>query len=471
MKRFYIYPIFLFLSVLCSSACAAQEHFMTITDIHFNPFYACATSPCKLIQDLNREDVSQWRDTLDKEASKTISPYGKDTNYALLKSALIQVHNVAQQQQPKFAILIGDYLGHNYQAYYRQYSGDESQQGYQTFVQKTLQFLTDEIHSALPNTAVYPALGNNDSYNGDYYSNPKGSFYHATSIIWSALFLNPHNKTTFLDEFPIGGYYNITPPSSNDDRIIVLNSVLFSTAARGRGVGAAALKELNWLHQKLSQAQTNQQKVWLVFHIPIGIDVYKTLLSRQTTSLWQSPYTQQFLSLLSQFSNTITGIFTSHLHMDAFALFNRNGGAEIFDSFTPAISPMFANNPGFKVFTYNNHTFQVNNFVTYYLAINSNKTNRLNDQQWQLLYDFNNTYQPTCSNCLLIHGMDNLQKNNTLVQNYKYYYATGNPNGQPINTDPMSWPYYWCAISHFTPSNYEGCVDSIRRVQKNKKDT
>lgn len=464
MNRIQIYLIALFLFILSpiTFALATQDHFISITDIHFNPFNACTTSPCKIIQDLNSERASQWKNTLDQQASKTIVPYGKDANYALLKSALSELQSVAKQSHPKFVILIGDYLGHNYQDHYKKYSGDQSQQGYQAFVQKTLQFLTNEIRMNIPNIPVYPAVGNNDSYNGDYYSNPNGPFYRNTAHAWAAFFLNDRNRTNFLNEFPTAGYYSVTPSDARNQRIIVLNTVLFSMKAKGQGVAAAAQSELNWLKQQLAEVRANQQKVWLVFHIPVGIDVFKTISTGQTTSLWQSTYTQEFMKLLSQYDKSIAGIFTSHLHMDAFALFKHNDGIENFDSFTPAISPMFGNNSGFKLFAYNNDTFQVNDFVTYYLPINSNATNRLRDQQWQALYDFNNKYQPACSNnCVLMNGMNNLQENNSLVQDYKLYYAVGNPNSQPINTDAKDWPYYWCAISHFTQADYESCISSL----------
>ncbi|WP_251366176.1 hypothetical protein [Coxiella-like endosymbiont of Rhipicephalus sanguineus] len=49
---------------------------------------------------------------------------------------------------------------------------------------------------------------------------------------------------------------------------------------------SAVQKKLKWLKEILPQAVLQRQWVWLVFHIPFGIDVYKTLTSGKTTFLW-----------------------------------------------------------------------------------------------------------------------------------------------------------------------------------------
>ena len=148
--------------------------------------------------------------------------------------------------------------------------------------------------------------------------------------------------------------------------------------------------------------------------------------------------------------------------MDNFAIYKNNANEEIFDSTTPAISPQFGNNSGFKVFQYDENNFTVNNFITYYLPISKNTSSTTNSS-WKILYNFNDKYQPKCTNCLLINGMNLLQKANPLVSVFKDYYAVGNPTGQPIQTDPNAWPYYWCAIHYFTISDYEACLAAQNR--------
>lgn len=436
-------------------------NFFTITDIHFDPFDTCESkkSVCSLVVKLKTASVGQWRQLFERYELKALSTYGQDTNYALLKSSLNELKTLEIQKQPSFVLLIGDYLAHHYRDKYVLYSGDSSLDGYQSFVQKTMQFLTNELHATFPDTPVYLAIGNNDSYRGDYYSDPDGEFYSNMANLWSIFFMNASNKVAFLKSFPYAGYYAIAPPKSPNDRILILNSVLFSVKAHGPNVSIAAHEELKWLQKNLSQALLKHQRVWLVFHIPFGVDVYETFISGKLTSLWQPLYLNRFLFLMSQYASVVQGVFTSHLHMDGFSIVRNLLHKDIFDSYVPAISSQFGNNPAFKVYKYDLSGFDVTDFSTYYLY---NPT-----QRWQLLYKFNETYQPQCKRCILINGMKKLQKNNDIAKFYKEYYAAGS-NRQPIEKDPNSWPYYWCAIHNFKVSKYKACLSESSSRGKSK---
>lgn len=458
LRGFFFFIIFFLLSsvVFCKPA---TNNFISLSDIHFNPFYTCHPDiqPCPIIEKLNAADVTQWQRIFTQYGSKEITHRYKHTNYPLLKSTLEEVKSIAKQQQTKFAIIIGDYLAHDYEQLYQKYSAKFSQKRYKSFVKKTLQFLTLEIRSALPSIPIYCDIGNNDSYHGDYYNDPKGLFYHDLAQSWSSLLLGKENKVNLLSTFPIAGYYSVTPPDSNDNRIILLNSVLFSKNARGNNIKRAANNELNWLKKKLRAAKAKKQHIWLVFHIPLGIDVYHTQQGGHVVTFWQSRYIRRFLAMLSQYTTTITGIFTGHLHMDAFELLNLNGNHEIFDSFTPSISPIFGNNPGFKNFYYYGNNFKVANFTLYYLP--------LDKQRWQTLYDFNKIYQPACNNCNLIDGMKKLHHNKpeSLIKHFKYYYPLASDRAN-INKELQSWPYYWCAIHNLTPHAYNRCCRRFRKT-------
>ena len=449
MLRLVAFIIIFFMSL---SSIAATNSFISIADIHFNPFDTCVPKqlPCPIIKRLMQTNARQWQIIFEHYGSKKISHQPIDTNDALLHSSLMEISAVAKQHHSQFVILIGDYLAHDYQKNYQTYASDTTQAGYESFVKKTLQFLTLQIQAALPDLPVYAAVGNNDSYQGDYYSAPKGVFYDDLSNIWGSLLHNKHNAFRFLKQFPIAGYYSVVPPGSPKDRILVLNTVLFSTKAEGTHLSDTARDELVWLKKQLVMAAAQHRKVWLVFHIPVGINVYSSLRNNTITSFWKPHYTHQFLSLLSTYASTITGIFTGHLHIDAFELFDLDGHHEIFDSFTPAISPVFGNNPSFKWFQYDSHTFQVRNFVTYYLP--------QQQTQWRVLYNFNQRYQPYCKNCRLLLGLQRLPPKR-VVENFETYYLAGNSAASFI-ADHTAWRYYWCAIHYFTPATYGSCLYS-----------
>lgn len=452
MKTFCFGLLGLFFIFSFNTAQASTGRFLGVTDIHFDPFTTCESQDtvCPIVSDLIKADAAQWASIFEREGSTGLITYGADTNYGLFKSSLTELQNLDAQYRPDFILLIGDSLAHDFKEKYATYSGDNSPEGYQAFVKKVFIFLATQMQTALPNVSIYPVVGNNDSYNGDYYNEINGAFYQDLRSAWLPFFKEQRSKEWFLQNFPYAGYYKV-PMKNNQGYILVLNTVLFSTKATGIGIEAAAEKQLTWLANRLADAKARKQHVFLVFHIPVGIDVYKTYTGpvHLTIPLWQADDTQKFLSLVNQYSSTITGMFTGHLHMDGFMLFSNQKN---FDSFVPAISPSFGNNAAIKVFSYNRETMLVQDFMNYYLL--TNNTNA----QWQLLYDFNEKYQPNCTNCSLINGMKQLQEDNDLVSLYKLYYSSGNLTGQPINKDPLAWPYYWCDISYSLPNEFESCV-------------
>lgn len=426
--------------------------FLTIADIHFQPFTTCAdTIPCPVIENLRRASISQWDEILasyDKQTPK----YKQDTNYSLLVSALAEFKNAAEVEHASFALVLGDFLGHNFKNYFTQYSSDKSPTAYRAFVRKTMLFLNNKFAKALPGLDIYPVIGNNDSYQEDYTSDPYGDFFNDMASIWSRLIHNRPNQLAMYDEFPIAGYYAADIPQQPELRLIVLNSVLFSSKAQGNDIDEAALTELNWLHGQLQHATLKHQKVIIALHIPPGIDIYASLVENpfSIVELWQSKYTQRFQAELQQFASNILVILPAHLHMDWFQILSSGYTGKIPLSGTPAISPIVGNNPAFKAYQYSTNPARLDNFVTYFYSINN--------QKWDKEYNFNDIYQPNCHNCQVIEGMKQIQQTGDLSEYYKAYYSVSTIS--PISNKWL--PYYWCQIQAIQALEYRTCVAQNR---------
>ena len=156
----------------------------------------CHYSLSPLITKLRAANANERPALFEQYEPKILSTYGHDTNYALLKSLLNELKTLKTQDQPRFVLLIGDYLAHDK---YVAYSGDTTEEGYQSFVQKTLLFLTNEFHNTLPNMPMYAVIGNNDSYQGGYYSNPNVDFYRDLASMWASFIhrsKKPHSVFT-----------------------------------------------------------------------------------------------------------------------------------------------------------------------------------------------------------------------------------------------------------------------------------
>jgi sphingomyelin phosphodiesterase acid-like 3 len=460
MKRYWLFfKIVTLLGLLTiNTVCFAVNNktaFIAFSDIHFNPFYTCQKNslPCPIVIQLSVADFSQWH-SIFRKYDTTITTYRNDTNYGLLASALTVLGRQNKYAAPKFAIITGDFLGHDFKKNYQQYSSDLSEEGYRRFVKKTLQFLALEIQKTFPETPVYPVIGNNDSYGGDYAVAPSGRFFADFTNTWLPLLRNKQNQKDFSRQFPTAGYYVVSPPHEKSHRIIVLDTVLFSAYIKG-GDESAANVELAWLRQQLQAASAKHQKVWLVFHIPVGVDAYHTIrhFLHIPQLYWQPGYVKKFLEILDCYSSVVTGIITGHLHMDGFSLIKLASGEEIANSFVPAISPLFGNNPAFKIYEYNSHTFQLQDFKTYFLNLANNDNI---ENTWRLEYDFNHLYQPDCAQCDLLQGMHRLTTHGSLAKAYRRYFAVSR-DAQPITQG--GWlPYYWCVIQHVTAADYKRCL-------------
>lgn len=326
---------------------AQPVYFIGLADIHFDPFVNCDVSggKCPLIAKLKSAPVSQWQGLLASAHIKE-SRIGQDTNYALLSKALAEAGEQANKHQAEFVVVLGDMLGHEYRNDYRAYSGDRSYSGYVQFANKTMAFITQELAAAFPDKSVYMTVGNNDSYSGDYITRPREQFFHDIGNMWAKLIKQPVNKASMLKTFTTAGYYAIQ--LQPDLRLLVLNTVMFSHKAGGRGSDQAALVELNWIHQQLASAKANKQRVIIAMHIPMNIEVYA--MSRiylfNALSLWKPAFAKAFEADIQEFAPEIAGMLSGHTHFGWFHIKQD----QVPMSGVPAISPIFGQAPKFKLY-------------------------------------------------------------------------------------------------------------------------
>lgn len=341
--------------------------FLSIADIHFNPFAGCKLSetPCLLITKLRSANFEEWEQIFEKYGEKHIPGPYYDTNYALLESALRDLNEINKREHPQFVLILGDFLAHNFTGQYKQYSHDKSKTGYQAFVKKTLQFLTYKFAQLFPDIDVYPVVGNNDSYTGDYQLIPSGQFFQDTAKTWGPLIKNKENRDNFKREFPIAGYYHVTLPTNKNQQIIILNSVLFSVHNDSSKVKVAAFAELAWLKTQLNKM--SNKPVLLAYHIPDAIDVYATFKAKfnKIFEFWKSTYSKLFENELPKNSANIKGLLAGHIHSDRYQGLSVKKIAKIPSDITPSISPIYGNNPAFKMYSYDVNTLELKTVTSY----------------------------------------------------------------------------------------------------------
>jgi sphingomyelin phosphodiesterase acid-like 3 len=159
----------------------------------------------------------------------------------------------------------------------------------------------------------------------------------------------------------------------------MLNTVIFtaqgtwSTYQPKDGVSQqdAGIIQINWLKKELAAAATSNEAVLIAMHIPPGAGSYNGSPNWNQALLYiddqgnHSTFDTQFNQLVKKYQHNIVGILTSHTHTDGLKrVIDGDKVIELTVS-TPGISVNHKNNPGMKVFEYNND-FELMDFTTYY---------------------------------------------------------------------------------------------------------
>ena len=306
-----------------------------------------------------------------------------DTGDSLWARTKIKLESVIQNEQPKFMVYLGDLPHHS----------DRSRVTNVTLMLKHLRSLKMKI----------PLLylpGNNDALGGDYNSFQDSSGHNPFSVDsipsdpWPVLHdASGQAKLTKMDFSKEFGYYAADlNMSSNTLKVIALNSVIFTKSYYKSDDGvsqqAAAEKQLHWLERTLDSLDS-KQPILMMMHIPPGIDNYGNYKQQENGCdtepgpMWNEylrvtnlkgdllSLQNAFLNLVNGKKDQIKGILTSHTHFDGIRRLYSSQTAQK-DSLigismsTPGITIGHGNNPGFKLYTYNNATYDILDFKTHF---------------------------------------------------------------------------------------------------------
>ncbi len=384
-------------SALLAWAQAEERHggVGLISDIHFNPF-----DPPDLADSLAALPVEDWLSVFATIEQQAMSPWGSDSNFALFASSASAFGKTAADAD--FAIIVGDFLAHEFEAKAADALGTASTDDkVQALAVKATVFVADIISRALPDKPIIAVLGNNDSECGDYELASDGGYLARTKDTVRRLAGTDLVASDFDETFSAGGYYAVRHPVLPRTRILVINNILWSAKyldACGTGGERAANDMLRWLRTTLRRQTATGDPVWLVHHIPWGIDGYSTAEAQQQTCeakivpFLREPYATEFIALLREFGTTIQASFASHVHKEDYRLLADTDAQPVLaQKIVPAISPIYKQNPGYSVVRYDRETGIPTDFSTYYLA-NLATASLSVPGDWRYEYTFSKAY-------------------------------------------------------------------------------
>ncbi|QDV39338.1 metallophosphoesterase [Tautonia plasticadhaerens] len=430
--------------------------FLLLSDIHFDPFFDGT-----LFHRLAAEPIERWAQILAGSRPAGFNPRGTDSNFALLSAALDDARR--RCPDPDFVLYPGDFLAHRWQHRYdalapRSHLDDPA--SYRIFTGKVVRFLAAEFRSRYPATPVLPTLGNDDSYCGDYRIEPEGPFLSMFADAWGPLLGPEGGRGSFPETFPTGGYYEMPLPEAAGHRLVVLNSVPFSVNydnACGDRTQTPALDQLDWLAGALGRAEEAGEDVWLLMHVPPGINAFNSVdpvrRGGPPVSFWQSELTGRFLGLVRKHRGTLRVAFAGHTHMDDFRVLPAGDEPALLCKIAPAISPIFRNNPGYQVYSYDRVSGTLRDYRTAYLT--DLDEGGPGPGRWAPEYRFGDAYGLPGPDAASVAELATRMGSDASVREaYSTYYGVSSP---PEFTGDQ-FDIYRCAISNITPGDFLRCL-------------
>jgi len=447
---------------------AAAVRVLLVSDIHFEPFW----DPAKVAR-LKAAPVSQWKAILEKpdaadregkfaELQQTCHARGEDTSEALLDSSVTAIH--AQAADVKFVMVSGDLMAHAFNCKYATLFPKTLPGEYRAFAEKTLNYVTSRLREALPGVPVYAALGNNDSDCGDYQLDANGRFLKAEANEFTRGF-SPADRPAAEQTFAAGGYYSVKLPTPMERaRLLVLDDVFFSkkyATCGGNTDAAESETQIAWLEKELVDARKIHEKVWVMAHIPPGVDPYST--AAKGPALCAGKPATMFLSsealpeALAKYGDVIRLAVFAHTHMDEvrwLAPAGENAGQGVAVKMVPSISPINGNLPAFTVATIDAQTAVVKD---YRVIAASNKTGA--DATWAEEYDFAEAYkEPEFSAATVKDLIGQLESDRAAQTDASQNYIRSYDVGQPVRELGPLWPAYVCALKNDTGAAFTKCL-------------
>jgi hypothetical protein len=245
--------------------------------------------------------------------------------------------------------------------------------------------------------------------------------------------------------------------------------------------GAALFK---WLNDNITAAKSAGQHVWLMFHIPPGIDGYGTAAAydqwfvkpdpnvkdpckHAITPMWKLvtkenrkdpadelvDWTKDFDNLLRENSSTVQASLAAHIHSDDFRLIGPAGEGQQFVLLNPAISPVYGQNPGFRVVSYKSDG-TLTDETTYYLT-NLTSASSTKKGIWKQEYTFTRAWKASTLNAASLHEIYNRVVNDPQArEQWLKMYAVSGPTEQQEKRFVRA---LYCADEALSKEDYEKC--------------
>lgn len=442
-----------------------------LSDLHFDPY----NDPAKL-DALRSTDVSQWAAILDRPNSptqqqsfttlqKACNARGVDSSWSVVKSSLKQAKTA--QPTPVFVTVSGDLLAHNFDCRLRTLAPAANAEDLAAFATRSIQFIALTLRETFPGVPIYMALGNNDSGCADYEETVGSNFLRAASEVLVTNVLNQRSHPPVLPAADnLGDYSASLPHAIKRGRIIVLQDIFASPSYKdcaGQPDSIKASAQIAWLREQLATARHQRKHVWVMAHIPPGVDEYASFHKYLSSpaqlctipALTMMLGSDQLAATLTEFSDVVQLALFAHTHMDEMKVLN-DGNAHIVPvKIVPSISPVNGNFPAFTVGRINPLTATLTDY-TVFTASDANAT------AWNESYSYASTYKEPDFSAksvaeLTAHFVADRTGSDDASRAYQKWFLSGDTGPYAAGVRAL-WPTYSCGASQTREAPFRNCM-------------
>jgi sphingomyelin phosphodiesterase acid-like 3 len=446
---------------------------LMLSDIHFDPFH----DPAKVAQ-LRTEPVEHWPAILNsapnptqaaelEKLQSTCHSRALDTAWPLLKTTVAAAHEASAH--PLFITLSGDLLTHEFPCRFQHTAPNATPQELAAFSAKTIAFVLAYLRQSFPRTPVYASLGNNDSGCADYRETPNDPFLKQTAEVLRAASLDPNITLT-----PEGDYSVPLPAPMAHARLLVLENVFEArqfTTCGGNTDRAPEKAQMDWLRSQLAEARAHNEHVWVMGHIPPGIDVYSSFrhyilqpaeLCNATPQPFLADTTLQ--DALLDYADTVRLALFGHTHMDEIRLLHRDTAA-IPVKLVPSVSPYVGNHPAFILATVDPRTAILKDWRTLISPGTEGSS-----PPWAEAYRFNTAFHLpdfSASSAQKVADQVTADKTGQSPEStaFRQHFYPGDIGLYALGLAQI-WPAYACSIREDRPSAVHNCICEIAPAPK-----
>ncbi len=432
-----------------------------VSDIHFEPFF----DPGK-VEKLAAAQVSGWKEILEVPASpdreerfaaleKKCPTRGEDASYPLLASSMRAIRK--DGAGARFATVSGDLISHSFECKFGATMPHASPGDYRAFVEKTIGFVIAQLKAAVPGVPVYVALGNNDTDCGDYKLDAHSAFLADVGEEVAKSFPAAERKE-IAESYAAGGYFSARLPVEHARMLVIDDQFLgakYATCA-GKQDTAPGEAQIAWLREQLAEARRTRERVWVMGHIPPGVDLLSTASHPREVCGAKGPRmflgSEALVEVLEDYSDVVALAVFGHTHMDEVKILRGQGAKMVPVKVVSSISPINKNAPSFTLAQVDRKTAELRD---YRVIAGSDSTGT----EWREEYDWGKAFHAkefsarAVSEEIAGFQADSEGEKDASREFMKNFFV-----GTPDPRLALVWPQYVCSMGNDSAQGFKDCV-------------